>query len=82
MADEAEWKRRFALFSLARLSGMIIFIAGLVIATSDLVQTGGSLVLGVALMLFGLADAFVAPKLMRQHWRRIDGEKQERQRSR
>ena len=79
MADEAEWKRRFALFSLARLTGMIMFIAGLVIATSDLVQPGGSPVLGGALMLFGMADAFVAPKLMRRHWRRIDGEPQERQ---
>lgn len=72
LTDEAIWKRRFAWFALSRIVGALTIIAGVAITFSDLVRPGGWPLLGGALILFGLLDALVAPKLMKAHWQRID----------
>ena len=73
MADEATWKRRFYLFMAARLFGLATFFAGLAIMFTDLLREGGWPIVGAIVMLMGLADAVVAPKLLTKHWKREDG---------
>lgn len=72
MDDEALWKRRFAVFALARLFGLATFLLGIGIAFSDLVRPGGSPVLGAVLIVAGVLDAVLAPKLLKKHWQTID----------
>jgi len=72
MADEAAWKRRFYLFAGARLFGLATFLAGLAVMFTDILRDGGWPAVGVILMVMGLLDAVVAPKLMKKQWQRED----------
>ncbi|HET9459317.1 MAG TPA: hypothetical protein VFO51_04990 [Sphingomicrobium sp.] len=72
MADEAIWKRRFHLFAAARLFGLATFLAGMAVMFTDILRDGGWPVVGAILMVMGLLDAVVAPKLMKKQWQRED----------
>ena len=78
MVDEEVWKQRFGLFALSRLIGVILIVGGVAITFSDLLRPGGWPVLGGVLILFGLLDALVAPKLLKKHWDRLDNPPQGR----
>ena len=73
-ADEQVWKRRFGIFALLRVSGLLIFLTGMTITFSDLVRPGGHLELGMIVIGLGLVEALLGPVLLRQHWQRTDGE--------
>jgi hypothetical protein len=72
MADEAIWRRRFLIFMLARLFGLLTFLAGIAIAYSDLVREGGWPALGAIIAIIGVIDAVFAPKLLKKHWDQED----------
>ncbi|MGI8706323.1 MAG: hypothetical protein ACR2JJ_11130 [Sphingomicrobium sp.] len=72
MDDEAKWKRRFTLFMGARLFGLAVFLGGMAIMFTDLLREGGWPAVGAILMVVGLVDAVVAPKLLKKQWERED----------
>jgi len=65
MADDID-KRDFLIFSLLRISGAIIFVLGVAITFSDLVTPGGQPFLGIPLACAGLAEALLAPRIVRR----------------
>lgn len=70
--DEQLWRRRFAIFGLLRISGTLLFLLGMAIIFSDLVETGGALGLGMVVVGCGLVEALLGPVLLRQHWEKAD----------
>lgn len=70
--DEQVWRRRFLVFALLRVSGLLIFLLGMAIVFSDLVQTGGALEIGMVVLALGLTEALLGPVLLRQHWEKAD----------
>lgn len=70
--DDRLWARRFGLFALLRISGLILFLVGMAIAFSDIVQPGGALEIGLVVIGLGLVEALLGPVLLRQHWERMD----------
>ena len=72
MADDALWRRRFLIFMLVRLVGLLTFLAGIAIAYSDLVREGGWLALGAVIAIIGAIDAVFAPRLLKKHWDQED----------
>ena len=68
MDDEATWKRRFLIFAAMRLSGLALMLAGMGIALGDFVRPGGWPLLGGALIVAGLIDALVMPRLLKRQW--------------
>jgi hypothetical protein len=72
MNDEEFWKKRFQIFAAVRLIGVLIFMLGLVIAFSDLVRPGGWKLVGGILVIVGVIDAVVAPRLLKRSWERRD----------
>ena len=72
MDDEAKWKRRFHLFMAARLFGLATFLAGVAVYFTDLLRDGGWPLIGIILIIVGLIDAVVAPKLLKKIWDRED----------
>lgn len=70
--DDQLWKRRFGIFALLRISGLILFLLGMGIAFSDLVRPGGHLPIGMVVIGLGLVEALLGPVLLRQHWERMD----------
>ena len=72
MRDEELWKKRFQIFAAIRLFGVATFLLGLAIAFSDLVRTGGWPLLGGVLVIIGVVDALVAPRILKRGWERLD----------
>ena len=72
MADEAVWKKRFLIFMLARLFGLLTFLAGVAVTFTDLLREGGWPQVGAVLIVIGAIDAVFAPKLLKKHWDRED----------
>ena len=68
MADEDKWKRRFHLFMAARLFGLAMFLLGIAIMFTGILRPGGWPVAGWIVVILGLLDAVVAPKLMKKQW--------------
>jgi hypothetical protein len=72
MNDEELWKKRFKIFAAIRLIGVLTFTIGVVIAFSDLLRPGGWKSLGGILIVIGVIDAVVAPRLLKRSWDRRD----------
>lgn len=72
MADEAVWKKRFLIFMLARLFGLLTFLAGVAVTFTDLLREGGWPQVGAVLIVIGAIDAVFAPRLLKKHWDRED----------
>ena len=72
MADDELWKKRFRLFMAIRLVGLAIFMLGLAIAFSDLVRPGGWKLLGAFLVVIGVIDALIAPRIVKRGWEQSD----------
>jgi len=72
MPDEAVWKRRFLVFMLVRLFGLLTFLLGLAIVFTDLLREGGWPQVGAILIIVGAIDAAFAPKLLKKQWDRED----------
>ena len=76
MADEDLWRKRFQLFMLVRLFGLITFLAGIFIAFTDLVRPGGWPVVGGILAIVGAVDAVFSPRLLKKLWADQDARKE------
>ncbi|WP_300972878.1 hypothetical protein [Sphingomonas sp. LHG3406-1] len=70
--QDALWKKRFGIFALLRISGLLMFLLGMGIIFGDLVRPGGFLELGMVVVGIGLVDALLGPVLLRQHWEKAD----------
>jgi hypothetical protein len=72
MADEEVWKKRFMIFTLARLFGLGMILLGVAIAYSDLVREGGWPLLGFFISVMGAIDAIFSPRLLKKVWEEQD----------
>ena len=72
MVDDTVWKRRFQIFMVARLFGLLMVFAGIAIGFTDLVREGGWPVVGAIIAMLGAIDAVFAPKLLKKQWERDD----------
>jgi hypothetical protein len=72
MADEQLWKRRFLIFSLARLFGLAMVGLGIAVAYTDLLREGGWPVVGLILAVMGAVDALFSPRLLKKVWEEQD----------
>ena len=72
MTDDDKWRRRFNLFMGIRLFGLLVFFAGLAIVFTNLLRPGGWPVVGSIVMILGLLDSVVAPRLLKKKWKEED----------
>ena len=69
MIDDAEWKRRFLVFSALRIAGLALFLMGIAIAFSDLLKPGGWPLLGGILAILGAVEAVLIGRILKKAWR-------------
>ena len=69
MIDDAEWKRRFLVFSALRIAGLALFLMGIAIAFSDLLKSGGWPLLGGILAILGAVEAVLIGRILKKAWR-------------
>ncbi|OGS51871.1 MAG: hypothetical protein A3J40_05745 [Erythrobacter sp. RIFCSPHIGHO2_12_FULL_63_10] len=66
MIDEALAKRRFAVLNVMRLGGLALVMFGLAI-TQGVIDLPREL--GMAIVVIGMVDFFVLPRLLSKRWR-------------
>lgn len=66
--DDDDFKKRLLLYTLVRLSGLVVFFLGLAIIYTNLVRPGGSPQLGAVVAILGVLDALLAPRLLKKLW--------------
>lgn len=62
-------RARFFAIQFARLSGVLVVFLGMAVSQTDLVFDGGAPILGGVLMLLGLVEFALVPKLLARKWR-------------
>jgi membrane protein implicated in regulation of membrane protease activity len=71
MTDE-EAKRQFILFTVLRVGGLLLFLLGIAIAFTDLLRPGGWKLLGGILVIVGVIEAVISPRLVKRSMGRTD----------
>lgn len=74
LADDELWKRRFKVFMLVRLIGLATFLVGVAIMYTNLLREGGWPAVGAILVIVGMVDAVLAPRLLKKLWAQQDSE--------
>ena len=68
--EEALWRKRFGLFALLRISGLLLMLGGIAVAFTGVLRPGGWPLVGGVIALVGLFDGTVAPQILRRSWDR------------
>lgn len=66
---EATARNRFFILQFIRLSGIALMLLGLIIWRGDIVQPGGSMMIGLPILIVGILDSTVVPRLLTRRWR-------------
>ena len=70
MDDDAKYKQRLLAYTAVRFGGLAIFFLGIAIAYTDLVRPGGWPQVGAIVIILGVIDALLAPRLLKAKWDR------------
>jgi len=72
--DDDVARQRLLIYSLVRFGGLAIFFLGLAIIYSNLLRAGGWPQLGAVVVILGVADAMIAPRIIKRAWEKQDAE--------
>ena len=75
MADERVWRNRLLRYLGARALGIAVFLLGIAIIYSDLLREGGWPQLGAVIVVLGVIDAVLAPRMLKKLWDQQDAER-------
>ncbi len=68
MTDDDKWKRRFLLFMLVRIGGVLLIGLGMTVAFTGLARPGGMHVAGAILVAIGTVVLALGPLWLRKNW--------------
>jgi membrane protein implicated in regulation of membrane protease activity len=72
--DDDVARQRLLIYSLVRFGGLAIFFLGLAIIYSNLLRAGGWPQLGAVVVILGVADAMIAPRIIKRAWEKQDAD--------
>ena len=72
--DDDVARQRLLIYSLVRFGGLAIFFLGLAIIYTNLLRPGGWPQLGAVVVILGVADAMIAPRIIKRAWEKQDAE--------
>ena len=68
MDDDKKARDRLLIATLARIGGLAIFFLGIAIIYTDLIRPGGWPQIGAIVVILGVIDAILAPRLLKMAW--------------
>jgi membrane protein implicated in regulation of membrane protease activity len=68
MDDDKKARDRLLIATLARIGGLAIFFLGIAIIYTDLIRPGGWPQIGAIVVILGVIDAILAPRLLKRAW--------------
>ncbi len=70
--DTAGWRQRYMLMMTLRVGGLLIALLGLLLMRGGIILDEEMPVLGAVLVILGLLDAFVSPKILKRWFDKAD----------
>lgn len=70
--DERKWRQRHLAVVIARVGGLAIALLGVVLAKGGVIVDGPFPLLGSVLVVVGLIDSFLAPKMLKRLFEAAD----------
>ena len=70
--DDDVARQRLLIYTLVRLIGLAIFFLGIAIIYTDLVRPGGWPQIGAIVVIIGVIDSVIAPRLLKRTWDKGD----------
>ena len=67
-------RNRLLAYTAVRMGGLLMFGLGLAIFYTDLLREGGWPQVGAIVIVLGLIDALLAPRILKKHWDREDAQ--------
>lgn len=68
MDDDKNARNRLLTATAVRLGGLAIFFLGIAIIYTDLIRSGGWPQIGAIVVILGVIDAILAPRLLKRAW--------------
>ena len=68
MDDDKKARNRLLTATAVRLGGLAIFFLGIAIIYTDLIRPGGWPQIGAIVVILGVIDAILAPRLLKRAW--------------
>lgn len=68
MDDDKKARNRLLTATAVRLGGLAIFFLGIAIIYTDLIRSGGWPQIGAIVVILGVIDAILAPRLLKRAW--------------
>ena len=68
MDDDKKARNRLLTATAVRLGGLAIFFLGIAIIYTDLIRSGGWPQIGAIVVILGVIDAILAPRLLTRAW--------------
>ena len=68
MDEDAQARNRLLAYTAVRFGGLVIFFLGIAIIYTSVLRPGGWPQVGAIVAIFGVLDAFFAPRLLKRAW--------------
>jgi hypothetical protein len=72
MDDDTQARNRLLAYTAVRLGGLAIFFVGIAVMYTNLVRPGGWPQVGAIIVILGVIDAVLAPRVLKKGWDRQD----------
>jgi hypothetical protein len=76
MDDDGRARNRLLAYTAVRFAGLAIFFLGIVVMYTNLLRPGGWPQVGAIIVILGVIDAVLAPRILKTAWDRQDREQE------
>jgi membrane protein implicated in regulation of membrane protease activity len=76
MDDDRRARNRLLAYTAVRFAGLAIFFLGIAVMYTNLLRPGGWPQVGAIIVILGVIDAVLAPRVLKKAWDRQDREQE------
>ena len=76
MDEDARARNRLLAYTAVRFAGLAIFFLGIAVMYTNLLRPGGWPQVGAIIVILGVIDAVLAPRILKKAWDRQDREQE------
>ncbi len=76
MDEDARARNRLLAYTAVRFAGLAIFFLGIAVMYTNLLRPGGWPQVGAIIVILGVIDAVLAPRVLKKAWDRRDREQE------
>ena len=76
MDEDTRARNRLLAYTAVRFAGLVVFFLGIAVMYTNLLRPGGWPQVGAIIVILGVIDAVLAPRVLKKAWDRQDREQE------